>query len=42
MADVARTLGSAAELPGSSLLGKRLCCRQLGGFKTLIVYLSAG
>lgn len=26
-------------LPGSSLPGKRLCCRQLRGFKTLIVYL---
>lgn len=45
MADVARTLwlgGGGGGLPGSSLPGKRLCWRQRGGFKTLIVYLSAG
>lgn len=45
MADVVRTLwlgSSSGGLLGSSLPGKRLCWRQQGGLKTLIVYLSAG
>lgn len=38
MADVAGALGSVVAV-GSALPGKQLCCRQLRGLKTLIVYL---